>query len=259
MGFVFQIVPSRTVMKKLSKSPWEIYKRLKKLNPSPYMFYFCLNDGHLIGASPEMSIRVNEVPNSNSKKVFIRPIAGTKPRGYINGEFDEELDSRYGLELRTDFKELAEHAMLIDLARNDVARISVPGSRVLSEPLVVEKYSHVQHLVSTVSGILSPEYDPFHAYLATMNQGTLTGAPKVSAMSLLRGFEKNKRGFYGGAVAYFTFNGEMDSSIIIRTIRVKDNIAYLRAGAGIVLDSIPDSEYKETEKKLSACLTVLKD
>ena len=256
-GYVFQIVPSRTTYKKVDQDPFTIYQKLKEVNPSPYMFYFSIDDGYIIGASPEMAIKVSEDPKSDLKLVETRPIAGTKPRGFINGKYSKELDSRYETELRTDFKELAEHSMLIDLSRNDIAKISIAGSRHVSEPFIVEKYSHVQHLVSTVSGYLNPDLDAFHAYIASMNQGTLTGAPKVSAMSILRDFEKHRRGFYGGAVCYFTHHGELDSTIIIRTIRLKDNIAYVRAGAGIVLDSNPESEFLETKKKSAACLNVL--
>jgi anthranilate synthase component I len=256
-GYAFQIVPSRTQVQPIQKAPWEIYKQLKHVNPSPYMFYMTLEDGYLIGASPEMCIRVSDGELYGEKKVEIRPIAGTKPRGIINGTIDNELDMRYELELRTDFKELAEHAMLIDLARNDVARISIPGTRKVVEPLVVERYSHVQHLVSTVEGTLHPNLDAFHAYLATMNQGTLTGAPKVEAMKILRQMEKTKRGFYGGAVGYFTHHGEVDSTIVIRTLRIKDGLAYGRAGAGVVLDSNPESEFLETERKIAACIQVV--
>ena len=148
--------------------------------------------------------------------------------------------------------------MLIDLARNDVAKISETGTRYCNEPFVVEKYSHVQHLVSNVRGILKKDLDALHAYLATMNMGTLTGAPKVEAMKLIRNHEKNKRGFYGGAVGYITPNGDMDTTIIIRSMFLKNNKAYIRAGAGIVYDSIPENEFSETEKKARACLKAIK-
>jgi anthranilate synthase component 1 len=202
-----------------------------------------------------MSLRVQGI---KEKTVEIRPIAGTKPRGIVNGKIDPDLDSRYETELKIDAKELAEHTMLIDLARNDVARISRPGTRVVDEPFIVEKYSHVQHLVSNVKGTLKPGLDALHAYLASMNMGTLTGAPKVEAMKLLRKFERTKRGFYGGAVGYLTPHKDFDSTIIIRSMRLKEGKAYVRAGAGIVLDSIPEKEFEETEKKAAACLAAIR-
>ena len=168
----------------------------------------------------------------------------------------EEI-SRFESELKLDKKELAEHTMLIDLARNDVARISKPGTRYVDEPFIVEKYSHVQHLVSNVRGILKDDLDALHAYLASMNMGTLTGAPKVEAMKLLRKYEKNKRGFYGGSVGYITPSKDFDSCITIRSIQIKDSIAYVRAGAGIVFDSIPEKEFEETEKKARACIKAI--
>lgn len=255
-GDVFQIVPSRTVYTSTKEEPFSIYKRLKKKNPSPYMAYMHFGDiGQLVGASPEMCLRVQ---GDTEKTIEIRPIAGTRPRGFDeHGNIDNDLDSRYEMELKLDNKELAEHAMLVDLARNDVARVCKPGTRQVSESVVIEKYSHVQHIVSHVEGILKDEYDAFHAYLASMNMGTLTGAPKVKAMELIRKFEKNKRGFYGGSVGYFTPSGEMDSMITIRTMWIKDGIVYTRAGAGVVYDSIPEKEFEETEKKMRSCLSVL--
>jgi len=249
-----------------------IYGRLKSINPSPYMFFLNFGkDGYLLGASPEMSLRVAANPNNKNEKIVeTRPIAGTKSRGFAANkrndnnknkeiaEIDLELDNRYETQLKIDSKEIAEHTMLIDLARNDIARISKLGTRYVDEPFVVEKYSHVQHLVSNVRGILKPNLDAMHAYLATMNQGTLTGAPKVMAMKLLREIEENKRGFYGGAVGYITPNGDMDTTIVIRAIRIKDNKAYVRAGAGIVYDSIPESEFEETEKKAASCIAAIK-
>ena len=238
-----------------------IYNKLKSINPSPYMFFLNFGDeGYLLGASPEMSLRVMQNPNNKEEKIVeTRPIAGTKSRGFVKtGEIDVELDNRYETQLKIDTKEIAEHTMLIDLARNDIARISKPGTRYVDEPFVVEKYSHVQHLVSNVQGILKPNLDAMHAYLATMNQGTLTGAPKVMAMKLLREIEENKRGFYGGAVGYITPNGDMDTTIVIRAIRIKGNKAYVRAGAGIVYDSIPESEFEETEKKAASCIAAIK-
>lgn len=253
-GDVYQAVISRTISMGLNKKPLDVYKALRKLNPSPYMFYVNDGNGILIGASPEMSLRVQ----GDEKKIAeIRPIAGTKPRGIINGKIDNDLDSKYETELKIDSKEISEHIMLVDLARNDIAKISEPGTRYVDEPFFVEKYSHVQHLVSNVKGILKKNLDALHAYIATMNMGTLTGAPKVEAMKLIRLYEKTKRGLYGGSVCYITPSGELDSAIIIRSIRIKENKAYIRAGAGIVYDSDPENEFLETERKAFACLKAI--
>jgi anthranilate synthase component I len=254
-GDIFQVVPSRTLIADYNAEPLDIYQKLRELNPSPYMFYINQSNGILLGASPEMSLRVQ---GEEEKTVEIRPIAGTKPRGLINEKIDPDLDSRYETELKIDQKELAEHTMLIDLARNDVAKVSETGTRYCDEPFIVEKYSHVQHLVSNVRGKLKKGLDALHAYLATMNMGTLTGAPKVEAMKLIRQHEKTKRGFYGGAVGYITPDGDMDTTIVIRSMFLKNNKAYIRAGAGIVYDSIPKNEYLETEKKAKACLKAIK-
>jgi anthranilate synthase component 1 len=254
-GDIFQVVPSRTIIADYNAEPLDIYQQLRELNPSPYMFYINQTSGILLGASPEMSLRVE---GNEEKIVEIRPIAGTKPRGLVNEKVDPDLDSRYETELKIDEKELAEHTMLIDLARNDVAKVTEVGTRYCNEPFIVEKYSHVQHLVSNVRGVLKQGLDALHAYLATMNMGTLTGAPKVEAMKLIREHEKNKRGFYGGAVGYITPNGDMDTTIVIRSMFLKNNKAYVRAGAGIVYDSIPKNEFIETEKKAKACLKAIK-
>ncbi|MEK6946273.1 MAG: anthranilate synthase component I family protein, partial [Nanoarchaeota archaeon] len=250
-GDVYQCVISRTISTEFNGNSFDIYKKLREVNPSPYMFFINGGDGIVLGASPEMNLRVQD------NIVEIRPIAGTKPRGIINNKIDFDLDSRYETELKTDAKEIAEHTMLVDLARNDIARISKPGTRYVDEPYTIEKYSHVQHLVSNVSGILKDDLDALHAYLATMNMGTLTGAPKVEAMKLIRLYEKTKRGFYGGAVGYLTPSGDMDSAILIRSIRIKNNKAYVRVGAGIVYDSNPESEFVETERKARACLKAI--
>ena len=220
-GDVFQVVPSRTIIADYNSQPLDIYKELRKLNPSPYMFFINNSNGILLGSSPEMFLKVE---GEKEKVIEIRPIAGTKPRGLINDELDKDLDSRYESELKIDEKEIAEHTMLIDLARNDVARIAKPGSRYVDEPYIVEKYSHVQHLVSNVRGVLKDDLDALHAYLASMNMGTLTGAPKIEAMKLIRKKEKNKRGFYGGSVGYITPSGDFDSAITIRSMRLKSNI-----------------------------------
>ncbi|HLC61131.1 MAG TPA: anthranilate synthase component 1 [Candidatus Nanoarchaeia archaeon] len=250
-GDVYQCVISRTISADFNGNAFNIYKKLREVNPSPYMFYINNSDGIILGSSPEMNLRVED------KIVEIRPIAGTKPRGITGNKIDLDLDSRYEIELKTDAKEIAEHTMLVDLARNDIARISKPGTRYVDEPYTIEKYSHVQHLVSNVRGILKDNLDALHAYLATMNMGTLTGAPKVEAMKLIRLYEKTKRGFYGGAVGYLTPSGDMDSAILIRSIRIKDKKAYVRIGAGIIYDSNPESEFIETERKARACLKAI--
>ncbi|MCX6798827.1 MAG: anthranilate synthase component 1 [Candidatus Diapherotrites archaeon] len=244
-GDVFQIVPSRTTIVETSALPLAIYKQLRELNPSPYMFYFNTAQGALFGSSPETFLKVEG--KDREKIVEIRPIAGTKPRGLVNGKIDMDLDSRMENELRSDEKELAEHTMLVDLARNDVARVSVPGTRFVDRPHYVEKYSHVMHLVSNVSGTLKPGLDALHAYLASMNMGTLTGAPKVKAMELLRALEKTKRGYYGGAIGYLTLKGDFDSAIVIRSVRMKGKNAFVRAGAGVVFDSVPEKREKRLQ------------
>ncbi len=253
-GDIFQAVPSRTIITNYAAEPLDIYAELRRLNPSPYMFYFAHSSGILLGASPELCLKVS---GNERKTAQIRPIAGTKPRGFANGRIDADLDSRYEAELKTDRKELAEHAMLVDLARNDIARISDAGTRSVSEAFVVEKYSHVQHLVSNVLGVLRKDLDALHAYLASMNMGTLTGAPKIEAMKLLRKYEKTRRGFYGGAVCYFTPSADFDSTIIIRSLQLKGGKACARAGAGIVHDSIAEREFEETEKKAKAALRAI--
>ena len=251
-GDILQVVLSRTKMVSCHDEPLEIYNRLRTLNPSPYMFYIKTPSTVLMGSSPELNLRVSGP--AGGRVVEIRPIAGTKPRGRVNGAVDPDTDFRYEAELKLDHKELAEHIMLVDLARNDIARVAAPGSRVVTELLTVEKYSSVQHLVSNVKGTLAPGLDALSAYVATMNMGTLTGAPKIEAMKIIRRLETYKRGYYGGAVMYLTVDGSFDSCITIRSLQVRDGLAYIRAGAGIVHDSIPSSEYEETEHKAESCL-----
>ncbi len=254
-GNVFQVVPSRTRMAPVRTRPLLVYEELRNLNPSPYMFYLSGPSGTLLGSSPETCVRVT---GQGEQTIELRPIAGTRPRGMRNGDIDPDLDARIETELKTDEKERAEHTMLIDLARNDVARVSKPGTRYCDTVFSVEKYATVQHLVSNVRGILRADLDAVHAYLATMNMGTLTGAPKIQAMKLLRKHEPSRRGFYGGAVGYLTASGEMDTAIVIRSIRIRDGRAFLRAGAGVVHDSDPENEFVETEQKLDATTTALK-
>ncbi len=254
-GDIFQVVLSRTLTEPCPDEPLDVYKRLRELNPSPYMFY--LNTPHtiLMGSSPELNLRVS---GTGPRQVEIRPIAGTKPRGRIDGQIDTDTDFRYEAELKLDRKELAEHMMLVDLARNDIARVANAGSRVVNELLTAEKYESVQHLVSNVKGVLRPDLDALSAYLATMNMGTLTGAPKIEAMKIIRQLEKNKRGYYGGAVMYLTVDGQFDSCITIRSLQVRDHTAYIRVGAGIVHDSIPKMEFEETEHKARSCLHAIR-
>ena len=253
-GDIFQVVPSRTFSLPCPNS-LQAYSQLKKQNPSPYMFYMSDEDFALFGASPESALKYDV----NNKQVEVYPIAGTRPRGkFINGQINPDLDSRIELELRNDQKERAEHLMLVDLARNDVARISVAGTRHAKELLKVDRYSQVMHLVSRVVGTLKPELDALHEYQACMNMGTLVGAPKVRAAELVRQTECKRRGSYGGAVGYLTGDGAMDSCIVIRSAFVKNNIAYVQAGAGVVFDSDPQSEANETRAKAQAVITAIK-
>jgi anthranilate synthase component 1 len=265
-GDVFQIVPSRSFSAPCAEPPLTVYRRLRALNPSPYMFFLRLGDLTLLGASPETALKVSRAAagpatagaaGAGAWDLSIRPIAGTRPRGLRAGAVDPDLDSRYESELKLDAKELAEHVMLVDLARNDVARVSEPGSRLAEALFVVEKYSHVQHLVSRVRGRLAAGLDPLHAYLATMNMGTLTGAPKVEAMRLLRRYEPTQRGFYGGAVGYYLLDGEFDTAIVIRSLLLGEGRAIARAGAGVVYDSLPAREAAETRHKARAPLAAL--
>jgi len=254
-GDIFQVVLSRTITEPCPDEPLDVYKRLRELNPSPYMFYLNTQSTILMGSSPELNLRVS---GTEDRSVEIRPIAGTKPRGRLAGAIDADMDFRYEAELKIDRKELAEHMMLVDLARNDIARVAEPGSRVVTELLTVEKYESVQHLVSNVKGTLANGLDALSAYLATMNMGTLTGAPKIEAMKLIRLLEKTKRGYYGGAVCYLTIDGQFDSCITIRSLQVRDHTAYIRVGAGIVHDSVPKTEFEETEHKAGSCLRAIR-
>ncbi len=254
-GDIFQVVLSRTITEPCPAEPLDVYRKLRTLNPSPYMFYLNTQNTTLMGASPELNLRVS---GTCERYVEIRPIAGTKPRGRKDGKIDPDTDIRYEAELKLDRKELAEHMMLVDLARNDIARVSEPGSRIVNEMLITERYESVMHLVSNVKGKLRNDLDALSAYLATMNMGTLTGAPKIEAMKIIRQLEKNKRGYYGGAVMYLTVDGQFDSCITIRSLQVKGNTAYIRAGAGIVHDSIPSSEFDETQHKANSCIKAIR-
>ena len=254
-GDIFQGVLSRTLTEPCPAEPLDVYRQLRKLNPSPYMFYINTPSTVLMGASPELNLRVS---GAKERTVEIRPIAGTKPRGRAGGKIDPDTDIRYEAELKLDRKELAEHMMLVDLARNDIARVAQPGSRIVNEMLITERYESVMHLVSNVKGKLRKDLDALSVYLATMNMGTLTGAPKIEAMKIIRTLEKNKRGYYGGAVMYLTVDGQFDSCITIRSLQIRDHTAYIRAGAGIVHDSLPTAEFDETEHKANSCLKAIR-
>ncbi|NMH58867.1 anthranilate synthase component 1 [Alteromonas ponticola] len=252
-GDIFQVVPSRTFSLPCP-SPRQSYARLKQTNPSPYMFYLQDRDFSMFGASPESALKYERQTN----QVEIYPIAGTRARGKRpDGSIDADLDSRIELDLRNDDKEKAEHIMLVDLARNDVAKVSEPGSRFVKDLLQVDRYSHVMHLVSRVVGQLRNDLDALHAYQACMNMGTLVGAPKVSAATLIREVEQKRRGSYGGAVGYVNGHGDMDTCIVIRSAFVRNKIAYIQAGAGVVYDSDPQAEADETRSKAQAVISAV--
>lgn len=256
-GDIFQVVPSRTFSLPCFDSI-AAYQALKVSNPSPYMFYINDSDFCMFGASPESAIKYQNNSPEGKRQVEIYPIAGTRPRGRNkDGSISLDLDSRIELELRQDKKESAEHIMLVDLARNDIARVSKAGTRHVADLLKVDRYSHVMHLVSRVCGTLLEELDALHAYQACMNMGTLSGAPKVKATSLIREIEGKRRGSYGGAVGYLTGDGEMDTCIVIRSAFVKNDIAHIQAGAGVVYDSIPQAETDETKQKAQAVINAV--
>jgi len=256
-GDIFQVVPSRTFSLPCIDSV-AAYQALKISNPSPYMFYLKDSDFCMFGASPESAIKYQQNSSEGKRQVEIYPIAGTRPRGFnSDGSISLDLDSRIELELRQDKKESAEHIMLVDLARNDIARVCKAGTRHVADLLKVDRYSHVMHLVSRVCGTLLEELDALHAYQACMNMGTLSGAPKIKATSLIREVEGKRRGSYGGAVGYLTGDGEMDTCIVIRSAFVKNNIAHVQAGAGVVYDSVPQSETDETRQKAQAVISAV--
>ncbi len=256
-GDIFQVVPSRTFTLPCHNS-LAAYQALKISNPSPYMFYLKDSEFCIFGASPESAIKYQQESPEGRRQVEIYPIAGTRTRGFDKkGNISLDLDSRIELELRQDKKESAEHIMLVDLARNDIARVSQPGTRYVADLLKVDRYSHVMHLVSRVCGTLLEELDALHAYQACMNMGTLSGAPKVKATQLIRKVEGKRRGSYGGAVGYLTGEGEMDTCIVIRSAFVKNNIAQIQAGAGVVYDSIPQAEADETKQKAQAVINAI--
>jgi anthranilate synthase component 1 len=252
-GDIFQVVPSRTFSLSCPR-PYQAYQQLKINNPSPYMFYIQDADFVIFGASPESALKYTK----DSNEVEVYPIAGTRPRGKRdNGDIDPDLDSRIELTLREDNKEKSEHLMLVDLARNDIARVSEAGTRHVKDLLKVDRYSHVMHLVSRVVGQLRGDLDCLHAYQACMNMGTLVGAPKVRAAELIRQVEQKRRGSYGGAVGYINGHGDMDTCIVIRSAYVKNEVAYVQAGAGVVYDSDPQSEADETRGKAQAVISAI--
>ena len=240
-GDVMQVVPSQRMTVTFKHSPLALYRALRHLNPSPYMYFVNCGDSHIVGSSPEILARVQE------GKVTVRPIAGTRPRGKT-----PELDNALAQELLSDPKEIAEHLMLIDLGRNDAGRVSEVGKVQVTEQMVIERYSHVMHIVSNVEGVLKPNVSAIEVLKAALPAGTLSGAPKVRAMEIIDELEPIKRGIYGGAVGYLGWNGEMDTAIAIRTAVLKDGVMHAQAGAGVVADSIPESEWQETLNKLRA-------
>ncbi|MEW6095038.1 MAG: anthranilate synthase component I [bacterium] len=241
-GDIIQVVLSQRLTGKIHSEPLTVYRALRRINPSPYMFYLKYDEVNIVGSSPELLVRLEE------GEVETRPIAGTKPRG-----INEKADDKYAKELLADPKENAEHIMLVDLGRNDIGRVCEYKSIHLPEFMVIEKYSHVMHIVTSVKGKLLPQYDAFSLIRACFPAGTVTGAPKVRAMEIINEFEPERRGPYAGCVGYFSFSGNLDTCITIRTIVIKDGKAYLQAGAGIVADSNPETEYYETMNKLK-CL-----
>ncbi|OGB21619.1 MAG: anthranilate synthase component I [Burkholderiales bacterium RIFCSPLOWO2_02_FULL_57_36] len=247
-GDLMQVQIGQRIKKPYVDSPLTLYRALRSLNPSPYMYFYNFGDMQIVGASPEILVR-NESIGDDKKKVTIRPLAGTRPRG-STPQRDEEL----ARELLADPKEIAEHVMLIDLARNDIGRIAETGSVEVTDKFVIEKYSHVQHIVSNVEGTLKPNLSNLDVLKATFPAGTLSGAPKVRAMEIIDELELTKRGIYGGACGYLSFGGEMDLAIAIRTGVIKDGMLYVQAAAGIVADSVPEMEWQETENKARAVL-----
>ncbi|MFQ5560638.1 MAG: anthranilate synthase component I [Nitrospinota bacterium] len=245
-GDIFQVVLSQRLEEEVGADPFDLYRTLRTVNPSPYMYFLKLGDIHVIGSSPEVLVRVE------GDKVELRPIAGTKPRGATEKE-DLELERI----LLSDEKERAEHIMLVDLGRNDIGRVSEAGTVVVDEMMVIERYSHVMHMVSNVKGKLKKGDDSFSVVNAAFPAGTLSGSPKIRAMEIIEEIEPTRRGVYGGAVGYFGFSGNMDMAIAIRTIVLKGRKAYIGVGAGIVADSDPESEYQETVNKGMAMLRTI--
>jgi anthranilate synthase component 1 len=242
-GDIFQVVPSQRFQTKINVEPYEIYRALRLINPSPYMYFLRCGDATVVGASPEVMVRLE------GDRIDLRPIAGTRRRGA-----DEEEDKALAEELLADPKERAEHIMLVDLGRNDVGRVSDPGSVNVTELMVIERYSHVMHIVSNVRGKLSRGGDAYDVVRACFPAGTVSGAPKIRAMQIINELEPTRRGPYAGAVGYFGFSGNMDTCITIRTLIIKKGVAYIQAGGGVVADSDPSLEYQETVNKAKAMM-----
>ena len=247
-GDFMQVQVGQRIKKRYTESPLSLYRALRSLNPSPYMFFYNMGDFHVVAASPEILVRQESMP-SGEQKVTIRPLAGTRPRA-SSPERDKEVEA----ELIADPKERAEHVMLIDLARNDIGRIAKIGSVKVTEAFAVERYSHVMHIVSNVEGTLLDGMSAIDVLKATFPAGTLTGAPKVHAMEIIDQLEPAKRGLYGGACGYISYAGDMDVAITIRTGVIKNQTLYVQAAAGVVADSVPELEWKETEAKARAVL-----
>ncbi|TMH36337.1 MAG: anthranilate synthase component I, partial [Betaproteobacteria bacterium] len=242
-GDIMQVVISQRMRRRFAAQPLQLYRALRSLNPSPYMFYYDFGDFHVVGASPEILVR------KEASSITLRPIAGTRPRGTTR-DADEALAS----ELLADPKEIAEHVMLLDLGRNDVGRVAQTGSVQVTERMVIERYSHVMHIVSNVEGRLKPGLTSIDVLRAAFPAGTVSGAPKVRAMEIIDELEPSRRGIYSGAVGYISFQDDMDTAIALRTAVVKDGMLYAQAGGGIVHDSLPEAEWQETLNKLRALL-----
>ncbi len=248
-GDVMQVVLSQRLSRPFHAHPLSLYRALRGLNPSPYMFYYDMGGFHVVGSSPEILVRLEDDGGGGGKRVTVRPIAGTRPRGATREE-----DQRLEAELLADPKERAEHVQLMDLGRNDAGRVAQVGTVKVTENMTIERYSHVMHIVSNVEASLRPEMSAMDVLRATFPAGTVSGAPKIRAMEIIDELEPTKRGVYAGAVGYLGFNGDMDVAIAIRTAVVKDNVLYMQAGAGIVADSVPENEWLETCNKARAVL-----
>ena len=247
IGDIFQVVLSQRFEAKLTKKPLEIYKKLRVTNPSPFMYFFNFEDFQIIGASPEILVRLRD------NNITVRPIAGTRPRG-----INSKQDNFYAKDLLKDKKELSEHLMLLDLGRNDAGKVSKIGTVKVTESFIIEKYSHVMHIVSNVMGIYNKKYSKFKSLLAGFPAGTVSGAPKIRAMEIIDELETTRRKVYAGGIGYFSANGEFDTCIALRTAVAKNKKFYVQAGAGIVADSNPIKEYEETVNKAKALLSALK-
>ena len=242
-GDIMQVVLSQRMTKSFESNPLSLYRTLRSLNPSPYMFFYHMGDHYVVGASPEILVTLV------GEKVTVRPIAGTRPRGK-----DEVEDTQFEKDLLADPKEIAEHVQLMDLGRNDVGRVAKTGTVNVTDRMIIEKYSHVMHIVSNVEGIIKDKLSAIDVLKASFPAGTVSGAPKVRAMEIINELEDSKRGVYSGAVGYLGFDGDMNVAIAIRTAVIKDNVLYVQAGAGIVADSVPKNEWVETQNKAKAIL-----